>query len=76
MTKLADFLARLAFLPADPDQHAAHARAANPEVGNNDPVEDQFPENPKFLVTLLPVCRVRDEPDVRRLLNSYSPHAR
>lgn len=47
-----------------------------PEAREENPIQDDIAESPETAVTPLPVGGNRDEPDVRRLLNSYSPVSR
>jgi hypothetical protein len=67
-----------AILPTDLDLHQddTPAEAEDLEAGENNPSEDDIVDNPERAINQLPVGGTRDEPDVRRLLNGYSPHAR
>jgi hypothetical protein len=67
-----------AVLPKDSDLHQDDipAEADNLEAGENDPTEDDMIASPETVVGQLPVGGARDEPDVGRLINSYSPNAR
>jgi hypothetical protein len=78
MSAKANSLAKPAILPADLEIHPDDipTDAEDFESGKNNPTENDTAGTPRRAISRLPAGGTRDEPDVRRLLNSYSPISR
>jgi len=67
-----------AILPTDLGLHQDESSAKADDSGarKNDLLDDEDVETPEIALSRSPMVSSRDEPDVRRLLNSYSPSSR